>query len=102
MRDPLITLYKHPEESRQFGFDFALQPELVSGGETLASGSTVAHTVIEGTGTLTITSTQIVAKTVVCVISGGTLGDTYQLLCTVITSTGRTIAAAGKIHIMRV
>lgn len=99
----MSLLYKFPgtEEIRTYGFDFQDQPEIVSG-ETLTGTPTVTITRLSGSGTLTNSSASILGTQVLFSLSGGSFGDRYQLVCSVITSGGSVIAAKGELKIDRI
>jgi hypothetical protein len=96
----MTTLFKYPEETRTYVFDFSTQVE-VAAGDSLSSGAAVTATCVSGTGTLTIGSPSIVSDTVQCTIAGGDLNDKHDVLCVVTTAAGSIIAQKGILSIVR-
>jgi len=97
-----MTLIKYPEESRQYAFDFSPQIE-VAAGATLTGTPTVTPSRIEGGGgQLTIGSIVIAGRTVSMRISGGSNNSVHQIVCSVSTNAGDTLAAIGLLLIARV
>lgn len=96
----LTTLYKYPEETRTYSFDFSNQVE-IAGGETLSDGTATVTYISTGDVGLTIGDATVSGTTVLAEISGGVLGTTYVVVAVVDTSGGSTIAAAGKLKIDR-
>lgn len=94
-------LIKFPEETRTYAFDFSEQAEVV-GGETLTPTCAISSTRISGTGSITVGSAVQSGNRVTAQISGGTLGDRYELLATVTTSSGAILAAVGELAIRRI
>ena len=96
----MTTLIKHPEEDLLFSFDFSARTELDA--DTLTGTPEVDTELIAGYGEITVADITIASKTVPCRITGGTLDDLHELVCTVDTAGGRTLAAVGRLRITRV
>jgi hypothetical protein len=92
------TLCKFPGEMMVFAFDLSEQPEIVAG-DTLSGTPTVAHTLVSGSGTLTLGSPSISGSKIQLQVSGGTNGATWKLVVTVATLGGSTICAKGLLKI---
>lgn len=95
----MADLYKYPEESRLYAFDFADQTE-IAGGDTLASGATVTD-LTSGSATLVIGAAAISGTQVQANISGGAAGDSTTLLAQVTTAAGKVLACQGRLIIRR-
>ena len=97
----MTTLSKHPEETRLYAFDFSEQKEITAG-QTLVSALAISATRLEGSGLLILGAPVINGTRLDFTVAGGALGDTFELLCTVSTSGGATLAGAGRLKIERV
>lgn len=97
---PMSTLYKFPVEERIYGFDFSNQTEISDGEETLSAVNDVDATLLRGSGEITIGTPSIyTGNKVGFTVSGGTRGDIYEVVCSVITSSGAIVAATGRLNI---
>ena len=76
------TIPKDPDAVLDYTFDWEDWLDDIT--DTISSHSMVAETGI------TVDSSNIVAKTVVAWISGGTVGTTCRLACRIVTAGGRT------------
>ena len=94
------TLYKYPEESRLYGFDFSEQPELAT--STLTGTPTITSRLKSGSGTLTIGTASISGSIVQFRVTGGTIGAVHEILCRVSTSGSDILAAIGLLKLERV
>jgi hypothetical protein len=94
------TLTKFPEETRLYAFDFANQKEIADGS---ALSAPVAITVLtaQAGGAIVIGDPQIVGTKVQFLLSGGTAGDVFDLLCTTYTNGQAILAARGTLKIDR-
>ena len=97
------TLFKYPEEIRDFQFDFGSQPEIEQEFDSLTGTPVLAQSLRSGSGAVTIGAPSIVSgqPVVQARISGGVLSSSYELLCTVQTAAGRTLAVNGVLLIKR-
>lgn len=97
---PMSTLYKFPVEERVFGFDFSNQVEIADGEETVAAVNDVDATLLRGDGEITLGTPAIyTGNKVGFQVTGGTLGDIYEVTCSIITSGGSIVAATGRLNI---
>ena len=99
MSTKILTLYKQPGEARLYSFDFTDQVEVADNLETLTGTPTVTASLTSGSGTLTVGTPSIVHPNVNFTLSGGTESDRHRILCTVLTSAGRTLQSAGELRI---
>lgn len=91
-------LIKLPDEARQYSFDFSAQTEIAAG-DTLTGTPTVTATALTGGAALTLGSPSRVGAMVHVVISGGAIGENYQVKCVVGTTAGRTLSAVGELRV---
>jgi hypothetical protein len=96
-----MVLTKYPEETLTFSFDFSARSEIADQGQTLTSAPTVGVTRKAGSGSIVIGAPSISGSKVNVVISGGSLGDSFVLLCQVGTSGGSVLAEQGTLSIKR-
>ena len=91
---------KRPNEQEIFGFDFTAQ---LATGEIINPTPTVTATVLSGndpspqnivSGTATIKAGKVSQ-----LIVGGVDGETYQLVCQIVTSLGQRLEAVGSLKI---
>lgn len=96
-------LIKRAGETRQYTFDFSQFPE-IAGGDTLTGVATVSATNLNSSSTdigPTLGNPTILAggKTVSCVISGGTDGNTWRMECTCNTVGGFILICTGQLTV---
>jgi hypothetical protein len=112
--DPPQTLRKHPNDSRQFTFDFS---DVLEPGESFnspaptviltllgnASASIATHRLDWQTLDLTVGLPTIVPATqqVQFSLSGGQDGVTYELTCSVTTTNGSVVEGTGRLLVSR-
>ena len=94
--------YQTPAEVRTRSADFTADLET---GETLSSGATVTYVayisgVVVTDATLTISNVQIFGNKVKCTVTGGTVGTTYVLTFSVVTSQSQTKVALGRLMVV--
>jgi hypothetical protein len=99
----MTTLAKTPEETRHFFFDFSQQPEIEDDFDRLTGTPTIVATPRVPGNSLTLGTPYIVTgQPVVGIeISGGVLGSTFDLICTVNTATGTVLSGSGAMVIRR-
>ncbi len=93
-----MTLEKYPTESRAYDFNFAAQTEIAAG-DTIASVTSVAATRTSGGGTLTVGSPSASGPRVQVTLSGGSAGDDYTVVCTVLTTAGKVLVGCGRLEV---
>jgi hypothetical protein len=113
MAEPLIvTLYKYVAETRLYGLDFQLQPELQAGGTILTAAPNapvVRCTAAAGGGStsdLTLGTPALSGTTAIqFTVAGGRAGAVYTLECDIVVQitlgTNRTLTGFGYLSVPR-
>ena len=97
-----LVLKKRAAEIRVYTMDFSLFPE-ISGGDTIASITSITPAVETGTGTAPTASNQAVDSTlkkVLVTLTGGDAGSTYSVTFVVVTTAGATLEAVGSLQVI--
>lgn len=86
---------KAPAEAIRYGFDFG---DRIAAGVTLASPTFAVSPV---SGTLTASAAVVTGEWSTALISGGALGESYEITGTVVTSDGQTLQQTATLEIRK-